>query len=280
MTAGYPTVRADAAPTPAAWAALLAARDGARALVGGPWDGLFGPVAAPPGGRVVVAQLGQSLDGRIATPSGHSHYVNGREAIVHLHRLRALVDAVVVGIGTVVADAPALTVRHVEGPSPARVVIDPGGRLPPDAKVLADDGRRRVVVRREDVRAALPAGVETLRLPAAADGRISPGRIVEALAAIGLRRVLVEGGAMTVSAFVAAGCVDRLHLAVAPLIIGSGPTGLSLPPIDRLDDALRPPVMIHRLGDDLLWDVDLAASRRARDGRIGERNADRGGRPA
>ncbi len=280
MTAGYPTPCEAGAADVRAWAALLAARDGGRPDLDGPWAGLFGPVVAPAGGRTVIAQLGQSLDGRIATPTGHSHYVNGREAIVHLHRLRALVDAVVVGIGTVVADAPALTVRHVEGPSPARVVIDPAGRIAPDARVLADDGCRRVVLVRADARAPLPAGVEVLRLPAGPDGRIAPARIVEALAAVGLRRLLVEGGAMTVSTFVAAGCVDRLHVAVAPLIIGSGPAGLTLPPIDRLDEALRPPVTIHRLGDDLLWDVDLAAARRARPDPEAGRNGPRGGAPA
>src|SRR5262245_63117546 len=67
---------------------------------------------------VVVGQFGQSIDARIATPTGHSHYINGAAGLAHLHRLRALVDAVVVGIGTAVADDPQLTVRHVAGPSP------------------------------------------------------------------------------------------------------------------------------------------------------------------
>ena len=95
---------------------------------------------------IVVGQIGQSLDGRIATPAGHSHYVNGDDGLAHLHRLRALVDAVVVGIGTVLADDPQLTVRRVNGPHPARVVIDPNGKLPRTARVLADDGVRRIVI--------------------------------------------------------------------------------------------------------------------------------------
>src|SRR6202142_3907459 len=100
---------------------------------------LYAPVA---GGQAdpayVIGQLGQSLDGRIATPTGRSHYINGPEAIRHLHRLRALVDAVIVGAGTVIADDPRLTVRLVEGPSPARVAIDPTGRLPATARIFAD----------------------------------------------------------------------------------------------------------------------------------------------
>src|SRR5215475_11045638 len=108
-----------------------------------PWS-LYAPIASSR--AVVVGQLGQSLDGRIATPTGHSHYVNGPAAIRHLHRLRALVDAAIVGIGTVLADDPRLTVREIAGPSPARVVIDPNGRLPAGARLLADDGVPRFVV--------------------------------------------------------------------------------------------------------------------------------------
>src|SRR5215510_8854558 len=112
-----------------------------------PWEAIFGPLRT---GRTdemtVVAQLGQSLDGRVATETGHSHYINGPEALAHLHRLRALVDAVVIGIGTALADNPQLTVRRVAGPQPARVVIDARGRLPSGAKLLATDGVRRVVV--------------------------------------------------------------------------------------------------------------------------------------
>ena len=74
---------------------------------------------------VVIGQLGQSLDGRIATPTGASKYINGKEALAHLHRIRAKVDAVIVGVGTAIADDPQLTTRHVPGPSPVRVVIDP-----------------------------------------------------------------------------------------------------------------------------------------------------------
>ena len=91
---------------------------------------------------MVVGQCGQSIDARIATPTGHSHYINGEAGLAHLHRLRALVDAVVVGVGTAIQDDPLLTVRRVEGPSPARVVVDPNGRLPPTARVLAADGIR------------------------------------------------------------------------------------------------------------------------------------------
>ena len=213
---------------------------------------LYAPIAE---GRAdtsfVLGQLGQSLDGRIATATGHSHYVNGPEAIDHLHRLRALVDAVVVGIGTVLADDPQLTVRRVAGPHPARVVIDPNARLPQNARVLAEDGVPVFLLQSRERQ--VPGRATPILLPMH-EGRIHPGDIVAALAERGFKRLLVEGGAKTLSAFLAAGALDRLHLCVAPLVIGAGPIGLDLPPIDRLEEALRPEVSIHRLGADVLFD--------------------------
>ncbi|HWS76713.1 MAG TPA: RibD family protein [Quisquiliibacterium sp.] len=248
---------------PSVWRSILDARRAGRLQVAEPWGALFGPLVADRAGSWVIGQLGQSLDGRCATPTGCSHYINGPAAIVHLHRLRALVDAVLVGVGTVAADDPALTVRHVDGPSPCRVVIDPRGRIAPHARVLADDGCRRILVTLPDA-APPPPGVERLTVRGDRGGRIEPAAIVEALAGLGLRRLLVEGGAVTLSRFLEARCLDRMHLAVAPLIIGSGPTGINLPPIDRLDSALRPRTRCYRLGDDVLWDVDLAAGRSPR----------------
>jgi riboflavin-specific deaminase-like protein len=209
---------------------------------------------------VVVGQFGQSIDARIATAAGHSHYINGAAGLAHLHRLRALVDAVVVGAGTAVADDPQLTVRRVAGPNPARVVIDPNGRLPPTAKVLADDGIRRLVLTGTRTRLALPHGVEIVRLPRTG-GQIAPAAMLAALAARGFRRILIEGGADTVSRFIAAGCLDRLHVVIAPIIIGAGPSSITLPPIKLLDHALRAPMRSHILGDEVLLDCDLTAQR-------------------
>src|SRR5829696_1533970 len=124
-----------------------------------PWEERFGPLRrGAVDDLVVVGQIGQSIDGRIATVTGHSQYINGPAGLAHLHRLRALVDAVLIGIGTAVADDPLLTVRRCTGPSPARIVLDPRGRLSPDAKVLTDDGVRRLVITADGVKPRLPAG--------------------------------------------------------------------------------------------------------------------------
>jgi riboflavin-specific deaminase-like protein len=209
---------------------------------------------------VIVGQIGQSLDGRIATETGHSKYINGPAGLVHLHRLRALVDAVVVGVGSAIADDPQLTVRRVAGPQPARVVIDPNGRLGADARMFADNGARRLLITAQGTRCAPPSGVEIIALPAV-DGHIAPSSIGTALAGCGLRRMLIEGGANTVSRFLVAGCLDRLHVIVAPIILGGGGPGLILPPLERADQALRMPIRVHKIEDDVLFDCDLSAQR-------------------
>jgi riboflavin-specific deaminase-like protein len=209
---------------------------------------------------VIVGQLGQSLDGRVATESGHSKYINGPAGLVHLHRLRALMDAVVVGVGTAIADNPQLTVRRVPGPQPARVVIDPKGRLGADARLFADNGVRRLLITEQGTRCRPPSGVEVVTL-SMENGQFAPSAILDALAGRGMRRMLIEGGADTVSRFIAAGCLDRLHVMVAPIILGAGGPGLMLPPLDRADQAPRMPVRVHKIEDDVLFDCDLSAQR-------------------
>lgn len=237
---------------------------------GGSWTS-SGPVSAEardlldlflplcPRGELVIAQAGQSLDGRIATLSGHSHYVTGHQDIRRLHRLRALVDAVVVGAGTVVADDPRLTVREVEGENPVRVVVDPQGRIPPGAKVLQDGAAPTLVLGAapRTFPPPTPPGVESLVLPTGGDGSFQPAGILGALRERGLRWVLVEGGGVTVSRFLQAGVLHRLHVTVAPLIIGSGRPAFTLDPVATLEQAIRPRCRHFRLGEDLLFDLDL-----------------------
>lgn len=238
--------------------------------------------------RLVVGQLGQSVDGRIATEEGHSHYINGPDDIRRLHRLRAVVQAVVVGAGTVASDDPRLTVRHVEGANPVRVVLDPSGRLDPLRTVFQDGAVETLWIRAADG-ASEPLGargtgagpapvgpggagagwapgdadevadhVEVVPFPVSSPSHgFDPHALLELLAARGLHRVLVEGGGLTVSGFLQAGALHRLHLSVAPLILGSGRPALTLPPIATLDEALRPPVRHFRVGNDLLFDLDL-----------------------
>jgi riboflavin-specific deaminase-like protein len=238
-----------------AWPQLLAAaRGGSIAAVEHTalWP-IYAPLVFAQRARrpLVIGQAGQSLDGRVATAQGHSHYVNGPAGILHLHRLRALVDAVVVGAGTIAADDPQLTVRAVEGPHPARVIVDPDGLASHQAQCLADDGVRRIVL------CAAPKapgnGVEYIAV-----APFDAPHIVRVLADAGFARVLVEGGPTTLSRFLADGCLDRLHFLVAPMIIGSGKPSIQLAEIETLHDALRPAVAHYALpGGDMLFDCAL-----------------------
>lgn len=206
---------------------------------------------------VVIGQLGQSLDGRIATPTGASKYINGKEALRHLHRVRAEVDAVIVGVGTAIADNPQLTTRHVPGDHAARVVIDPHGRMPSDLTMLSDGAAPVYAITCQGVDA--PDGTEAIPLNCDGTNRIEPQAIIAALAARGMTRLLVEGGAETLARFLNAGAIDELHLMLAPIVLGSGKTGLNLAPIEELDEALRPTVRTMRFKDgDMLCMCDFA----------------------
>jgi diaminohydroxyphosphoribosylaminopyrimidine deaminase / 5-amino-6-(5-phosphoribosylamino)uracil reductase len=205
--------------------------------------------------RFVVAHLGQSLDGRIATVDGSSQWVTGPEDVAHNHRMRALFDAVVVGAGTIHCDDPQLTVRLVPGPTPTRVVLDPRRRLAADHGVFSDGAAPTLVVcaGRVGRRGARLGQAEVIGVPAR-DGALCCAAVLDALAARGLRRVFVEGGGITVSRFLAAGCLHRLQITIAPLIIGSGRPSISLPEIGRLSDGLRPTVRKFDLGRDVLFE--------------------------
>lgn len=220
-------------------------------------DDRYAPLIDPEMRQVVIAQLGQSLDGRIATVNGHSHYVTGAEDRRHLHRLRSLVDAVVIGASTVAADDPRLTVRDVEGPDPLRIVLDPRGRLPANRRVFEEAPETTVLVLGEGVISPASAVVDTMRLPLISAGGFDPVSVLARLADRGCRRVLVEGGGRLVSACLHAGVLDYLYLSIAPVIIGSGIQGLDLPPISHMSAAHRPPARCYALGQDMLFRLDL-----------------------
>lgn len=231
-----------------AWETSSPPSDTARELLD-----LYGPLTISR--DMVVAQIGQSLDGRIATNSGDSHYVTGPADIRHLHRLRALVDAVVVGAGTVDSDDPQLTVREVDGQTPVRVVIDPHNRVDRRCRIFSDGAATTIAIQQDA--SDKPATDNVISCRPGPSGMLDPRDMVEALRNRGYRRLLVEGGGITVSRFVDAGVVDRLHVTVAPVVIGSGHPSFTLNPIATLDDAVRPRCRLFRLGEDVLFDLDL-----------------------
>ncbi|MEO1079509.1 MAG: RibD family protein [Pseudomonadota bacterium] len=241
---------------------MLAVREGKACTCCGRWTNgerlaldLYGPLARRDLGPSVVAQVGQSLDGRVATVTGDARDVSGPDGLCHLHRMRALADAVVIGVRTALHDSPRLTVRLCDGKNPARVVIDPQGRLPDHAPLLAEDGARRIVFQAVD--RDRPGGVTAIRLKLH-NGQLDPADIVEALHGEGLHSLLVEGGGNTIARFLEAELLTRMQLAIAPLLIGDGPQGITLPTSTRrLADAIRPDTRAFSLGSDVVFDCGL-----------------------
>lgn len=242
----------DAAQGPE-WQALLAG-DPARA---GSLGALFGPLFQPRAadGCVVVGRLAQTLDGRIATRSGHSQWIGGEGDLRHTHRLRALCHAVLVGAATVREDDPRLTTRLVEGPSPVRVILDPSRRLSADFSLFREGPPSLLVVAKDGP--ARHGTAEVLRVARGTDGGLDLPALLRALAARGLTRIFVEGGGQTVSRFLAAGCLDRLHVTVAPMILGSGRPAFDLPEVARIEQGMRFGWTVHHLAPDVLFDIAL-----------------------
>ncbi|HEY4212651.1 MAG TPA: RibD family protein [Steroidobacteraceae bacterium] len=257
-----------------AHAACLAMRSGDEGLAGEirflpPEDArrtlldLYLPITGSrPDQAITIGHLGQSLDGFIATLSGDSCYVTGSENILHLHRLRALCDAVVVGAMTVEADNPQLTTRLVQGRNPLRVVLDPQCRLPSSLRIFTDGAAATLRVCARGAAGVVQArnrGEDVLEV-SADGGHLDLEEVLEQLHARGCWRVFVEGGGVTVSAFLEAGLLDRLHVAVAPLLIGNGRPAIRLAARQRLKDCMSVQPRIYRTGQDILYDCDLRSN--------------------
>jgi diaminohydroxyphosphoribosylaminopyrimidine deaminase / 5-amino-6-(5-phosphoribosylamino)uracil reductase len=240
------------------WESLLPCDDPRRDLVE-----LYLPICSATVHRpITVGHLGQSLDGFIATSSGDSNWVTGPENILHLHRLRALCDAVIVGAGTVETDNPRLTTRLVAGSNPLRVIIDPACRLPAAHAVFSDHQAptvRATIAGSAAARAARERGEDVLEVPASCNAMDLSDLLLQ-LRARGHCRIFVEGGGVTVSSFLEAGLLDRLHIAVAPLLIGQGRPAVRMSPRVHLRDCLRLHHRVYRAGLDILFDCDLRAA--------------------
>ena len=237
------------------WELLLPVEDRRYALID-----LYLPIcSATRAHPITVGHLGQSLDGFIATHSGDSQFVTGQQNIVHLHRMRALSDAIVVGAGTVAADDPQLTTRHVSGPSPLRVVLDPMRRLGEHYKVFRDNVAETLYVCGRSVVAPDESHFGRATVVAVADtpNGLDVAEVTRLLRARGCHRIFVEGGGVTVSMFLEANLLDRLQVAIAPLIIGNGRPAIRLPPRATLSDCRRPAYRVFRMGGDVFFDCEV-----------------------
>lgn len=211
----------------------------------------------------VTIKYAQTLDGRIATRTGESKWISSPDSLKLAHELRAAHDAILVGVGTVLNDNPQLTVRLVPGPHPLRVVADSALRTPLDAALLSMPGQVLIgasAAADTARRSALEArGVPIVTVPVQEDGRISLQALLTALAARGVRSVLVEGGAGMITSLLRQRLAQRVIVCIAPKMLGLGLEAVGELGIVRLGDALTFRDGRFRLcGTDALFEGDLA----------------------
>jgi GTP cyclohydrolase II len=225
---------------------------------------LLGPAQPPDGRPFVLLKYTQTLDGRLATRSGDSAWLNGEAESRISHGLRAACDAVLVGVGTVLSDDPQLTVRALAGRSPSRVILDSGLRAPITAAVFASDAPTYLMT---TAHADDKAKRQALAARQVAVRDIEPGpagldirAVLRQLYAEGVRSVIVEGGARVITSMLAARAADRLVVSIAPRIQGSGAHAIGELGNERIAPAL--PLhghSVHLVGSTMIVTADLAA---------------------
>jgi len=204
---------------------------------------------------LVTLTYAQSLDGSIAAVPGRPLALSGPESTTFTHQLRAAHDAILVGIGTVLADNPRLTVRLASGPDPQPVVLDSHLRFPLDANLLRHPRRPWIATTQRaapERQAALEAaGARVIRFPADDCGRVHLSALLDALADAGIKTLMVEGGSAVVTSFVSARLVDRVALTLAPRLVGG------LRAVAALCDLRLQNVTYRPLGIDLIVEADV-----------------------
>jgi diaminohydroxyphosphoribosylaminopyrimidine deaminase / 5-amino-6-(5-phosphoribosylamino)uracil reductase len=216
----------------------------------------------------VTLKWAQSLDGRIATSSGHSQWITCEASRKTAHALRATHDAVLVGVGTVLSDDPRLTVRHVRGRDPLRVVLDSSLQIPLGAKVLdvSPGGAQTWVVATEDVDELKVTAIEArrarvVRCPSDPVGWVEVRDLLRKMGSSGISSVLVEGGGSVITSFLSAAAAQRLVGFVAPLLLGEGVEAVRDLGIKRVDEAVRfSSWRVARSGADIMVDALLAST--------------------
>jgi GTP cyclohydrolase II len=223
---------------------------------------LLGSVEPRDSRPYVLLKYAQTLDGRIATRAGDSKWISGDDERRASHGLRAACDGVLVGIGTVIADDPQLTVRLVPGASPLRIVLDTTLRVPPGAQVLADTAPTLIVTtsrssseRRNELR---ERGVRVHVVEADRPWGVDLGTTLALLREAGVQSLLIEGGAAVITSFLRRRLADRVVVAIAPTILGEGTEAVGDLSTERVSDGLRlAKRSVHLLGDDVVLAGDL-----------------------
>ena len=201
--------------------------------------------------RLVIAQIGQSLDGRIALNNGNSHYINNPKSIIYLHCLRSISDAIIVGSNTIKKDNPLLTTRKIEGSNPKRIIIDGTLSLNNNYKIF-NDGNENIIFTKSHKKVNLNNST-IIRLKE----KNFTKRLIIQLKKLKYKYILVEGGSKTISELINNQYIDILQLMIAPILIGSGINSLNLKEISNLNKAIRPKYSFNQLENEIIVNLFL-----------------------
>ncbi len=209
----------------------------------------------------ITVKYAQTLDGRIATRSGDSQWISSEASRRYVHRLRSVNDSIMVGAGTVVADNPQLTVRHVKGKNPVRIIVDSKLRVPIKSAVLTDANSHQTIIATTSdalarkIAAVNKLGVEVLVVKKERNGRISLRDLLKKLGKREIMSVLVEGGSEIITSLLKAGLVDKMIIPIAPMIVGKGVEAVGDLNINKINKAIRfSSFKTMKKGDDIIFE--------------------------
>ena len=201
--------------------------------------------------KLVIAQIGQSIDGRIALNNGNSHYINNPKSIIYLHCLRSISDAIIVGSNTIKKDDPLLTTRKIKGTNPKRIIIDGSLSLNNKYKIF-NDGNENIIFTKSN---------KNIRLNNSTIIRLKEKNftknLITQIKKLKYKNILVEGGSKTISELINNKYIDILQFMIAPILIGSGINSLNLKEISNLNKAIRPKYSFNQLENEIIVNLFL-----------------------
>lgn len=201
--------------------------------------------------KLVIAQIGQSIDGRIALNNGNSHYINNSKSIIYLHCLRSISDAIIVGSNTIKKDDPLLTTRKIKGTNPKRIIIDGSLSLNNKYKIF-NDGNENIIFTKSNKNIRLNNST-IIRLK---EKNFTKNFITQ-IKKLKYKNILVEGGSKTISELINNKYIDILQFMIAPILIGSGINSLNLKEISNLNKAIRPKHIFNELENEIIVNLFL-----------------------
>ncbi len=201
--------------------------------------------------KLVIAQMGQSIDGRIALNNGNSHYINNPKSITYLHCLRSISDAIIVGSNTIKKDDPLLTTRKIKGGNPKRIIIDGSLSLNNKYKIF-NDGNENIIFTKSNKNIRLNNST-IIRLK---EKNFTKNFITQ-IKKLKYKNILVEGGSKTISELINNKYIDVLQFMIAPILIGSGINSLNLKEISNLNKAIRPKHNFNELENEIIVNLFL-----------------------